>query len=212
MKSCTLSTNHPHDTAQRNQEADDGFDQQHRRRQTAPPPAANPSDSASAAGAAHRSSWRRAAADIGRQFGEDNHTQYQNDDEERITPILFLDTSHPPTRLSSGIKSKECAGFPATGTKRHATPVCVRTQKKDRPLKTDGSFPRLAVLRRHPAGDAIIQDCDRKGIRPTAGDLRARKLRPYTSPYFQRSRARLPIRRIRFVHAPPGESFRCRRS
>ena len=145
-------------------------------------------------------------ADIGRQFGEDNHTQYQNDDEERITPILFLDTSHPPTRLSSA--QKRCAGFPATGTRRAS--VCVRTP---RPPVKNGRI--LSTPRRSP--ETSSRRCYNSGLRskryPT--DSRrpsSRKLRPYTSPYFQRSRARLPIRRIRFVHAPPGESFRCRRS
>lgn len=206
-----LVDEHPHDTAQRNQEADDGFDQQHRRRQTAPPPAANrqiahlpPKQHIDRHGAEQ-------PADIGRQFGEDNHTQYQNDDEERITPVLFLDTSHPPTRLSSGIKSKECAGFPATGTKRHATGLRPDSKKgppvkNGRILSTPRRSPETSSRRRYNSG-LRSKRYPTDSRRPSS-----RKLRPYTSPYFQRSRARLPIRRIRFVHAPPGESFRCRRS
>ena len=87
----------PDNPAERNQEANDGLDKQQRGRQAAPPFAAGcqvthlpPKQYVDRHGP-------QQAPDIGRQLDKNDGSQPQNNDEERITPVLFLDASHPPT-------------------------------------------------------------------------------------------------------------------
>ena len=88
---------HPHDPAQGNQEADDSFDEQQRGGQAPSPPMANRQITHLIAQQHVDRHSTEQPPDIRRQLGKDGHAQHQNDNEKRITPILFLDAFHTPS-------------------------------------------------------------------------------------------------------------------